>query len=145
MNLLITQNSQNLSHSHTTNTLTNSSGTAITTTGNQSANPSFSGSASHSHALASLTFNGVWSWMVGSEDNNAAGLVFAGNDASSHTAFKTKSKKSDPLVQNSSVTISGTTTGNHNHNFEHKHGTTSNGGIEVRPVDYTYKIWKRTA
>lgn len=49
----------------------------------------------------------------------------------------------------------------HTHDMQHTHGTdtkgahthsvtaagtnSDNGGTEVRPVDYTYKIWKRTA
>ena len=57
----------------------------------------------------------------------------------------TSAGTSKSLIEDTTVTISGTTTGNHNHDFAHTHGTTSNGGTEVRPVDYTYKIWKRTA
>lgn len=34
---------------------------------------------------------------------------------------------------------------NHTVDISHTHGTDSNGGTESRPVDYTYKIWKRTA
>lgn len=141
------------SHSHETNSLTNSSGTAITTTGKQSANPSFYGSHSHSHAVASLTISSTWGHMVGTDDVNSAGIVYAGNsNSASYLAYKTKTSKANPIVQNSLVTISGTTTGDHTHNFEHKHGTTTAGGLngttqahDNMPPYIVQYCWKRTA
>ena len=149
-NLLITQNSQNLSHSHTTDTLTNNSGTAITTTGNQSANPTFSGSHTHSHKLLSWDQNSNGQYVTGFGYNNASnkalGIASILSSQTSMSYYSTcTADTSRNLAESTTVTISGTTTGNHNHNFEHKHGTTSNGGTEARPVNFTYKIWVRTA
>ena len=154
-------------HSHTTNTLKNNSGTAITTTGNQSANPNFAGSQSHSHNLYVYTgdkrsISNVYPYSlpasnVGSTDG-AAYAVKPTYDSDAGT----KNYISDAIV-----TISGTTTGNHNHNFEHKHDTNSvsnhshtlpantggstsfntesNGGIDMRPENFTYKVWVRVS
>lgn len=110
------------SHSHTTNSQ------SATSTGNQTANPSFSGSASHSHKIAMLQTSSTWSTMVGYNDTNASGIVFAGNtNAPGWSGYASANKKFDPVIESSSVTISGTTTGNHTHSYSHTHGTDSQG------------------
>lgn len=110
------------SHSHTTNSQDN------TSTGNQTANPSFSGSASHSHKIAMLQTSNTWGTMVGYNDGNAAGIVFAGNNqAPGWSGYASANKKFNPVIESSSVTISGTTTGNHTHSYSHTHGTDSQG------------------
>jgi hypothetical protein len=38
-----------------------------------------------------------------------------------------------------------TNSSEHSHNIEHTHNTTSNGGNEARPENYTIKVWVRTA
>lgn len=144
MNLLITQNSQNLSHSHTTNSQSTS------TTGKQSANPTFSGSHTHSHKLLSWNVNSNGQYVTGfaysNGGNKALGIASILSSQASMSYYSTcTADPSRNLVESATVTISGTTSGDHTHDFAHTHGTNSNGGTEVRPVDYTYKIWKRTA
>lgn len=119
-------------HTHTTNTLTNNSGTAITTTGNQSANPSFSGSHTHSHKLLSWNANSNGQYVTGfgysSGGNKALGIASVLSSQTGMSYYSTcTADTSRTLVESSTVTISGTTTGNHNHNFEHKHSTDSQG------------------
>lgn len=140
-------------HSHTTNSQ------STTTTGEQTANPSFSGSASHSHKIAMLKTSSTWGTMVGYNDRNAAGIVFAGNDnAPGWSDYNSANKNFDPVIESSSVSISGTTTGDHTHSFSHTHETNSEGAHthtinyngdsnvkEARPDNYTVIIWKRTA
>jgi len=115
------------SHSHTTNTLTNSSGTAITTTGNQSANPNFAGSQSHRHNLYVFTggktaIGNLYGYTLpASNVGSQSGAAYA-DKPTYQPATDNKNYISD-----TTVTIAGTTTGNHNHNFEHKHGTDSQG------------------
>ncbi len=109
------------SHSHTTNTLTNSSGTAITTTGNQSANPNFAGSQSHNHAFTMPI-------CTNSAGLGGNGRYFGTNPLVDYDDLPQTQKYNNKLFcAQTTVTISGTTTGNHNHNFVHKHGTDSQG------------------
>ena len=98
------------SHSHSftpSGTVSSSFSGTAGTTGNQSANPTFSGSHTHSHTCISgssyLTYyqdqqNGV----VGNNNNQTNGQT---ND----TGYVTTDEKT--------VTISGTTSGNHTHSF----------------------------
>lgn len=81
-------------HSHTTNTLTNSSGTAITQTGVNN--------RSHHHALPKFYDNntGGGQWHFDSLKNSVAGDITYITDNESQ---------------------------NHTHNFEHKHGTDTQG------------------
>ena len=111
------------SHNHETNTLTNSSGNAITTTGNQSANPTFSGSHSHRHQVYNssdtnypLTY--FWDLYAGA----VGGRYNAGN-------IRTTNDSGYIYTDTKTITISGTTSGNHVHNLEHKHGITNTGGL----------------
>lgn len=137
--LLITQNSQNLSHSHTTNSQ------STPTTGNQSANPNFAGSQSHGHNLYVYTggkagIANIYGYSLpGSNAGPTSGAGYAEKPTFQPIANTPK------YIQDTTVTIRGTTTGNHTHDFAHTHGTDSNGGTEARPVDFTYKIWVRTA
>lgn len=108
MNLLITQNSQNLQHSH-----------------------SFSGSHTHNHKLL------IWTGSAAGIANTYPGTLVCSNRGKNDPyGYSDKpyyqGTFTDPYIQHSTVTISGYT-GN------------SGSSTEARPVDYTYKIWKRTA
>ena len=111
------------SHSHETNTLINSSGNTITTTGNQSANPTFSGSHNHRHQIYNSTDTNyplTYYWDIYSGAKGArynAGHFYATDD----TGYIYTDERT--------ITISGTTVGNHVHNLEHKHGITNTGGL----------------
>ena len=135
-NLLITQNSQNLSHSHTTDTqsttsartstkIYNSSNTEISNTGEMSGNTSskwvMSGNYGATYDNGRITHSVAYS---------QHGTSWGGHDIVTYT-----------------INLSHSHNMQHNHTVDisHTHGTTSNGGDEARPIDYTYKIWKRTA
>ena len=135
-NLLITQNSQNLEHSHTTNSLTNNSGTAITNTGGMSA---------HANNGSFRVFN--------INQSNRSGVV-TGADGTTFTDDASHSNNQGmPGIGNFSTYMSQDYYGyhiiklnvSHTHDMQHKHGTTSNGGIESRPNNLTCKIWARIA
>lgn len=115
------------SHSHTTNTLTNSSGTAITTTGNQSANPSFAGSHTHHHLL--YVYSGGKSAIGNVYGYTLTASNIGSSSGANYAEYPTYQPGTDNknYISDTTVTIAGTTTGNHNHNFEHKHGTDSQG------------------
>lgn len=139
-------------HSHETNSLTNSSGTAITTTGNQSANPKFAGSQSHRHNLYVYTggkaaIANVYGYSVTASNIGPT----SGADYADKPTYQPLAN-TPSYISDTTVTINGTTTGNHNHNFEHKHGTTTAGGQNgttqahnnMPPYIVQY-CWKRTA
>lgn len=167
MNLLITQNSQNLQHTHTF------TGTAVNT----------DEKGGHSHNTNSLkdkdtglnktdtggmSAHSTGTFSVLNYGNGRRKGVLSNVDGSTFT----QSSSTDTYsiwgeniacggggayygMQNTTMTIS------HTHDMQHVHGTdtkgahthsvtaagsnSNNGGTEVRPVDYTYKIWKRTA
>ena len=135
------------SHSHETNTLINSSGNTITTTGNQSANPTFSGSHNHRHQVYNSTdTNYPLTYFFDNVHNGVKGTKYgaASGDFTNDTGYIYTDEKT--------ITISGTTVGNHVHNLEHKHGTTNTGGLNgiTQPHNnmppYIVKYcWERTA
>ena len=128
--VLISQNSQNLGHSHTTasqsstskrtsTNIYNSSNTEITNTG---------GSGGHSHTVASGTITST-----GSISSGTAwyGGSYGAVDNTGYTSYQ--GDHSHNMQHNHTVDIS------------HTHTTDSNGGSEARPIDFTFKIWKRIA
>ena len=157
--LLITQNSQNVSHTHSENSAGVHSHTTIvqskSTTGIQSANPSFAGSHIHRHNLYVYTgdkrgISNVYPYTLpASNVGSADGAAYADKPTYEPAA------DNKTYIQDTMVTIAGITTGDHNHHFEHTHGTDSqgshthtirsSGGTEARPENFTYKIWVRTA
>ena len=139
------------SHSHETNSLTNSSGTAITTTGTQSANPNFYGTK------VSASFGGV----MGSGQN---GATISKLSVTAPFSYTNSINSADWICNWASGTGSnffnckfnytpaGSLSGNHYHNFEHKHGTTTAGGLngttqahDNMPPYIVQYCWKRTA
>ena len=131
--LRFSQKSQNLSHSHTTNTLTNSSGTAITKTGGMDAHSSGSfkvlnyGNSKGKGVVSSV--DGTTFKQTSSTDTYSTwGENIACGGSGAYYG-----------CQNTTLTLS------HAHDMQHKHGTTTNGGNESRPFNFTVKIWVRTA
>ena len=125
MNLLITQNSQNLSHSHTTNTLRNKDGTAtLTNTSGMSAN-------------SSGWFANQGLKRVDAGESARGGFVTASSSSLPNTNFGPAEGGSYKNRYDMNIS--------HTHNMEHSHGTTTNGGIETRTVNYSYKVWKRVS
>ena len=115
MNLLITQNSQNLQHSH-----------------------SFSGSHSHNHNLLSWNTSSDFGGNVAGFNRSSGGTkaygvasVISGNNLGMSYYNVSTGNTGTALVQSATVTISGYT-------------GTSGSSTESRPVDFTYKVWKRT-
>ena len=72
----------------------------------------FSVSASHTHEIISLNVNRKWGTAVGAEDNNASGILFAGSDdAPSLSKYRRDNKHATPIIQQATVSFSGTTNG----------------------------------
>lgn len=113
-----TTNSQNETSARTSTKIYNSSNTEITKTG---------AGGGHTHSL--------WIGAIGST-LKAHALDWQGNQGNC-------GKDND----NIEAVADHTHNMQHNHTVDisHTHGTTSNGGNEARPVDYTFKIWKRIA
>lgn len=119
------------SHSHTTNSQSTS------TTGNQSANPTFSGSHTHRHKVGALNVNTSATDIVPPHYVNGntkciglGGLATSNYNSASYLSYYdtcTSAGTSKSLIEDTTVTISGTTSGNHTHNFAHTHGTDSQG------------------
>lgn len=114
-NVLITQNSQNLAHSHTTNSQD------IAATGPMSAN-----------ATGSINFNGGIPWSDKASKTGNMDYTTVNKNFVAGSNWQT-------VVSSISNDVA------HTHNMEHSHGTTSNGGVEARPVDFAYIIWRRIA
>ena len=73
----------------------------------------FSTSSSHTHEIISLNVNRRWGTAVGAEDNNASGILFAGgDDAPSSSRYKKDNTHATPIIQQATVSFSGTTNGN---------------------------------
>lgn len=53
--------------------------------------------------------------------------------------YVTTSKTGHYLLESKSLTVSGTTSGDHSHTVT----INSDGQVESRPDNYTYRIWKR--
>lgn len=91
----------------------------------------FDTSASHGHAIASLNVSRKWGAAVGSTDNNAAGVLFAGSDdAPANSTYLVDNRHFSPIIQQASVNFSGTTGGqnnDHNHSIGWEGGRTTHG------------------
>lgn len=145
MNLLITQNSQNVSHnhseesagshSHTTDSLKNKAGTAdITTTSGMSANSTGQATSGGTDEIGIINRANGATWGNMSKGDNCRYAPYANTGA---TGSKLK------------IDVS------HVHNMEHSHTTNSagshthtinaSGGTETRTVNYSYKVWKRVS
>ena len=121
------------SHSHTTNSQSTS------TTGNQSANPSFSGSHTHAHSIWSA--NNTDNYSDGTSGYNSSSyksgvgfitrsntLACAWSNETTYTSQGTAGTSGNhAVISDTTVTISGTTTGDHTHSYSHTHGTDSQG------------------
>lgn len=151
--VLVSQNSQNLSHSHSF------SGT----TGNESQGHThgFSGStgiesAAHTHGYSGTTGEaGSHAHTVNGNGTSVNGFIFIGGAGVGSAPVDTDS------AGNHSHSFSGTTGGesvNHTHSFSgttgdisanHTHSfsgsTGASGDTESRPIDFTFKVWKRIA
>ena len=128
MNLLITQNSQNLSHVHGLNNHTHT--------------------ISHKHTKGSMRIQGTMQYVQFIYDGSKSG-AFSLTDDSRTSAWSGNSDQKCKKVTfdtNNTNAWTGSTSDSDTANSGAASGnTTSSGGTEVRPVDYTYKIWKRTA
>ena len=133
MNLLITQNSQNLSHVHKigshTHTLGGSTG---------SISPSFIGTEVRGQAGAYKPSQAGISGDFFSQ-GNSVGQNFMTNASWNETYILNYSYQPSGTVQNHSHTLPDNTGGCTAFN------SGSTGDTESRPIDFTYKVWKRTA
>ena len=134
-NLLITQNSQNLQHTHTF------TGSAV--------NTDEKGDHSHTTNSTSKTLTGT----VRINDNigvinkgygGASGICTASTERNVGV-YGNNGLHSYDLYIDAQHSHNTNTKGAHTHSVTAAGTNSNNGGTEVRPVDYTYKIWKRTA
>ena len=113
-------------------------------TGNQSANPSFSGSHSHSHTVAYTTTGQPRDFHV-----NAKYISEGTGAQTSVSDFNMQSASTDyNIVMNeATVTISGTTTGDHTHSLPANTGNNSTTGnaMDIMPPYIVKYCWERTA
>lgn len=118
------------SHTHTfTGSSATTASQSTSTTGNESAHEKFSWTGSHGHQIASLNVDGGWGAAVGAKTSTAAGVLFAGDNAAlnSRTAYIDSNKNYNPIIKTTSITASGTCTGDHTHSYAHTHTLTAKG------------------
>lgn len=145
-------------HTITTNNLPNltltgsTTSQSTTTTGNQSANPTFSWTGSHTHGALSRN----WSVEVANECRPLASSREAGfgtpavQSISGQMTYLTTSKSGSSFIESKSLTVSGTTSGNHTHSYSHTHNVSvsasyNNAGINHMPPYIIKYCWERTA
>lgn len=131
MNVLITQNSQNLSHNHSEE----SAGSHTHTTDSQSTKITTSGEGAHGHTIAVSQSYAQRTYKKYVAANDGGASDYGGSDLGYATSA-----------------VSG---GAHQHSFPHTHTTDSqgahthtinaSGGTETRTVNYSYKVWKRVS
>lgn len=117
------------SHNHTfTGSAVNTGASTAKNTGNQSANPTFSGSHTHGHDIYGRNSGGA-SGMQNSYPISSYGLIGHASTNMAYVTNTTAGGGSNAIIKTTTVSISGTTSGNHTHNMEHTHSVTAAGSI----------------
>lgn len=125
------------SHSHDIDTYHRHSVSGTTSV--ESAHESFSWSGPHHHGIYANITDTIWDTTVGANDRHASGIVFSGTgSAPAKSAWVDTNKHSgeNPIIQNTTISVSGTCTGDHTHTFSEYtsyEGSSSKTSSSVQP------------